>query len=161
VIGIGCLLGVRPPENFARPFLATNVSEYWLRVHRSLTLWLTDYVFSPVYKAGLSSRWGRYPMLVACGALMVTMLVSGLWHGTTASFLVFGLIHGLYLIIYRCWDTFMARRYGKRWLRDFRKRRFVQAAGILLTFHAAAFAYLFFDLDLSNAILAIRKLFVI
>jgi alginate O-acetyltransferase complex protein AlgI len=62
VIGVGSLMGVRPPENFNKPFLATNVSDFWLRQHRSLTLWLTDYVFSPCYKKGLEGRFaGRSP----------------------------------------------------------------------------------------------------
>lgn len=53
MIGIGSLLGNRPPENFNKPFLAQNISDFWLRQHRSLTLWLTDYVFTPIYKWGL------------------------------------------------------------------------------------------------------------
>ena len=61
VIGVGSLLGIRPPENFNKPFLARNISDFWLRMHRSLTLWLTDYVFSPIYKRSLTgcNCWDR------------------------------------------------------------------------------------------------------
>lgn len=50
VIGTAMLLGLRPPENFDKPFLARNIADFWLRFHRSLTQWLTSYVFSPLYK---------------------------------------------------------------------------------------------------------------
>ncbi len=58
VIGVGSLMGVKPPENFRFPFLARDVSEYWLRVHRSLTTWLTDYIFNPLYRFALGVRGG-------------------------------------------------------------------------------------------------------
>lgn len=148
VIGVGSLMGVRPPENFDKPFLARNISDFWLRQHRSLTTWLTDYVFTPTYKRALESPGlRRRPLLAASGALMLTMLVSGLWHGTTLPFLLFGLVHGLYLVVYRGWDTLLTRRLGRAGVRHFRSRPLVHAGGVLLTFHAAAFAFVFFRID--------------
>lgn len=160
VIGIGSLVGVRPPENFDKPFLATNISEYWLRVHRSLTLWLTDYVFTPLYKGGLSMQsLGRHPLLVMNLSLFATMLVSGLWHGTTDNFLVFGIVHGLFQVVYRTWDQAIAKRWGKARVREWRKGLLARGIGIVLTFHAAAFAYLFFDLSVPDALAALGILF--
>lgn len=148
VIGVGTLMGVRPPENFDKPFLANNISDFWQRQHRSLTLWLTDYVFTPTYKSMLqSSKWNRYPLLTVNLALMATMLVSGLWHGTTVSFLLFGVVHGLWFVIYRSWDTVVTKRLGKRRVRELRTLWPVRAGGILLTFHATAIAFVFFRLD--------------
>lgn len=148
VIGVGSLLGVKPPENFNMPFLAQNISDFWLRQHRSLTLWLTDYVFSPLYKWSLSNRGlGSYRLLAANGALLITMLVSGLWHGTTLSFLLFGIAHGVYLVVYRTWDAFLTRRFGAQRVRAWRAKWPVRAVGIALTFNAAAFAFIFFVLD--------------
>lgn len=64
MIGIGSLIGNRPPENFNKPFIAQNISDFWLRQHRSLTLWLTDYVFTPAYKWELSHKTlSRRPLL--------------------------------------------------------------------------------------------------
>jgi D-alanyl-lipoteichoic acid acyltransferase DltB (MBOAT superfamily) len=147
VIGVGSLMGVRPPENFNKPFLATNASDFWLRQHRSLTLWLTDYVFSPCFKKGLEGRFAGQPLLAANLSLMVTMLVSGLWHGTTLAFLLFGLTHGLYLVIYRTWDTWLTRRWGKKRVRAWRTRWPAKAVGIALTFNATAFAFIFFRIE--------------
>ena len=147
-IGVGSLIGVKPPENFNLPFLSRNVSEFWQRQHRSLTLWLTDYVFSPFYKWSLGFSWFRGHSLVAVGtALMVTMLVSGLWHGTTLGFLLFGLTHGAFLVIYRVWDALLQKSWGTAGVRAFRSRWPVRFAGTALTFNATAFAFVFFQLD--------------
>ena len=145
---VGSLLGVKPPENFHLPFLAHNISDFWLRQHRSLTLWLTDYIFSPAYKWALSSRWFySYPLLAANGALLITMLISGLWHGTTLSFLLFGVTHGVFLVVYRTWDTCLTRRFGAQRVRAWRACWPVRVAGIIITFNATAFAFIFFRLD--------------
>ena len=145
-IGVGSLMGIRPPENFDKPFLATNISDFWQRQHRSLTLWLTDYVFSPLYVFLLSKPWtARHKLLAANVALMTTMLVSGLWHGTTFSFLIFGLVHGLWFVIYRSWDTLLVRRFGRDGVRALRRHRLPRAVGIFLTFNATAFTFIFFQ----------------
>jgi D-alanyl-lipoteichoic acid acyltransferase DltB (MBOAT superfamily) len=150
VIGVGSLMGVRPPENFDKPFISRNISDFWQRQHRSLTLWLTDYVFSPAYKRALESeRFRGHTLLAANGALMLTMLVSGLWHGTTLAFLFFGLAHGLYQVVYRSWDTFLTRRWGRKRVRAFRERWDVHLIGIALTFNATAFAFVFFRVETS------------
>jgi D-alanyl-lipoteichoic acid acyltransferase DltB (MBOAT superfamily) len=157
VIGVGSLMGVRPPENFNMPFLARNISDFWLRQHRSLTLWLTDYVFTPSYKAALSrSRSAGHPLASAVACLMLTMLVSGLWHGTTLSFLLFGIVHGLWFVIYRIWDHLMTKWLGRRGLREWRQRRWVHATGVVLTFNATAFAFIFFQMRPDSLIAALR-----
>lgn len=159
VIGVGSLFGVRPPENFNKPFLARNISDFWLRQHRSLTLWLTDYMFSPVYRKLLSSRWTSGHKLLAVNlSLMATMLVSGLWHGTTLGFFLFGLLHGLWFVIYRTWDTILTNRLGRTRVRQFRDNRLVHAGGILLTFNATAFTFIFFQVSSDRVMQALRGL---
>lgn len=158
-IGIGSLFGVRPPENFDRPFRSRNISDFWLRMHRSLTLWLTDYVFNPLYKWTLQSRWGRGRTLVCLNfSLMTTMLVSGLWHGTTYAFLLFGILHGVYQVIYRTWDTLLMRRLGRKRLRELRKQRWAHALGVFVTGNAAAVAYIFFCLDAREGLRVLARL---
>jgi D-alanyl-lipoteichoic acid acyltransferase DltB (MBOAT superfamily) len=148
VIGIGSLFGVRPPENFNMPFIAQNISDFWLRQHRSLTLWLTDYVFSPAFKGALGSRLlSRHHVLAGNMALMLTMFVSGVWHGTTIGFLVFGIVHGLYVVIYHTWDHLLTRRVGKKQAKQIRRHWLARLVGIFLTFNATSFAFLFFQLD--------------
>lgn len=148
VIGVGCLMGIRPPENFNLPFLAANVSDFWMRVHRSLTTWLTDYVFNPLLVSCLRSRaLGGRPLASTSLALMGTMLVSGLWHGTTLSFLLFGLVHGVYLVGFRVFESVAKARLGARGLRELRARAWMRVASVVLTFNLTALAYLFFVVE--------------
>lgn len=159
-IGVGSLFGVRPPENFDRPFAARNISDFWLRMHRSLTLWLTDYVFNPLYKWSLQSEWGRGRSLLCLNvSLMSTMLISGLWHGTTYAFLLFGIVHGCYQMIYRTWDTLLMRRLGRRRLRELRKQKWAHALGVFITGNAAAVAYIFFCLNARQGLRVLARLF--
>lgn len=160
VIGIGSLFGVRPPENFNLPFIAQNISDFWLRQHRSLTQWLTDYVFSPTFKNALGSRaLAGHPVLAGNLALMLTMFVSGIWHGTTLGFLVFGIVHGLYVVIYHTWDHLLTRRFGKKQVKQLRRHWLARLIGIALTFNATSFAFLFFQLDTPHLLALFRGLF--
>ncbi len=160
VIGVGCLMGVRPPENFNYPFLARNVSDYWSRWHMSLTAWLTHYIFSPLYKWWLGQRGlASHPFLGMNVALLVTLIVCGLWHGTTLNFFFFGLAHGIYLVIFRTWEALATRYAGKQRLRQWRQNRVVHLAGIVLTFNLVAFTLILFRLELDQALQVFANLF--
>jgi membrane protein involved in D-alanine export len=159
VIGVGCLLGVRPPENFNLPFLSSNPSQYWQRVHESLTSWLTDYVFNPLYAAALRSGWlGWHPLAAMAVAVMATMLVAGLWHGTTLAFVMFGLVHGLYLVVFRSYEHAALSVLGRKGLRKLRDSRVWLVASTIITFHFTATAYIFFVLDTNQLLLVLDRL---
>lgn len=96
-IGIGLMLGLTLPENFDRPYRAATISEFWQRMHMTLTRFLRDYVFRPVCPRG--SGFGRYAYAVA-----LTMGLVGLWHGAGWTYLLFGLIQGAGLISFRIWQ---------------------------------------------------------
>lgn len=89
-IGISKLLGLRISKNFNYPLFAQNIADYWRRWHISLTSWLTDYVFLP-----LNIRWRDREKVGMAGAIGVTFLLSGLWHGANETFVLWGLYHGL------------------------------------------------------------------
>ena len=147
VIGIGRLMGIAPPENFWLPFFSPNIAQYWLRVHRSLTEWLTDYVFHPVYTALLRSGLMRNRRLASRNvAIATTMIVAGVWHGTTLSFLLFGFVHAFYQVVYRTTEHVLSVRLGAQGLRDLRARPSWAIAGTVVTFVATASAYVFFVL---------------
>lgn len=148
MIGIGALMGVRPPENFWLPFFSRNVATYWLRVHRSLTSWLTDYVFNPFYASAIRHRiLGRRPFLALSAALLVTMLVSGLWHGATSNFVIFGLLHGVYLIVFRGYESVAQAFLGRTRFLAWSQHPIVSLAAVILTFNATSLAYIPFVLD--------------
>ena len=89
-IGIGRLMGFQLPENFHSPYLACNLQDFWRRWHISLSRWLRDYLYIPL---GGSRRGNRYANLI------ITMTLGGLWHGSHARFLVWGVLHGMGLAL--------------------------------------------------------------
>lgn len=92
-IGVGRLMGFKITKNFNYPFFALNITDYWRRWHMSLTSWLTDYVFMPL---NIKFRdWGNWGMILA---IIINMVVVGMWHGANWTFAAFGLYHGLLFV---------------------------------------------------------------
>jgi len=91
-IGTARVMGINVIQNFKRPFFATSMAEFWRRWHISLISWLTDYVYTP-----LSFRFRRYKVWGIVIALMLTFLISGIWHGAALTFVVWGLLQGVFL----------------------------------------------------------------
>jgi D-alanyl-lipoteichoic acid acyltransferase DltB (MBOAT superfamily) len=100
-IATGGLLGYRLPENFRAPYLASTVSQFWRRWHISLSTWFRDYVYIPV-------GGGRRSPPRVYANLIIVFLLCGLWHGARWNFVLWGLIHGLFLVLER--PTRLAKR---------------------------------------------------
>lgn len=109
-IGAAQLLGVTLPENFRFPYHASTPAEFWSRWHMTLSRWIRDYVFFPL-NAGLR---GRELQLYA--SMIGAMGVVGLWHGAGWGFILWGLMHGAYLVIYRVLEGDAEKR-SPAWLR--------------------------------------------
>jgi alginate O-acetyltransferase complex protein AlgI len=90
-IGIALCLGFKFPQNFRCPYAAVGFSDFWRRWHISLSSWLRDYLYIPL--GGNRGTPGR-----ACVNVIITMLLGGLWHGASWTFVVWGGLHGLYLV---------------------------------------------------------------
>ena len=93
-IGVARCLGIILIPNFKRPFFAKSMSEFWRRWHMSLIQWLTNYIYTP-----LSFGLRRWKMIGIGTALILTFMISGIWHGAKLTFLVWGLLQGIYLSI--------------------------------------------------------------
>lgn len=91
-IGSAALIGFKLPENFNRPYVAKDVREFWSRWHISLSTWLRDYLYIPLGGSRKGSLRTKFN-------LMLTMLLGGLWHGASMNFLLWGLYHGILLIM--------------------------------------------------------------
>ena len=94
LIAVGCakVMGINVMQNFNRPFFASSMSEFWRRWHISLITWLTDYIYTP-----LSFNLRKAGMKGIVAALMLTFLISGIWHGAALTFIVWGLMQGVVL----------------------------------------------------------------
>jgi alginate O-acetyltransferase complex protein AlgI len=113
-VGLGFLFGLRIPQNFDSPYKALDPSDFWRRWHISLSTCLRDYLYIPL-------GGNRLGDLLTYRNLMLTMLIGGLWHGASWTFVVWGLYHGLLLALYRrfsaIWDPLPARlRQGTTFL---------------------------------------------
>jgi D-alanyl-lipoteichoic acid acyltransferase DltB (MBOAT superfamily) len=147
--GLALFFGFRWPENFHLPYLAASIRDFWRRWHVTLSRFLRDYVYVPLG----GSRRGRGR---TAANIMITMLLGGLWHGGTWSFLLWGGIHGSMLLIHRAWT---ATRLGERLAR---LRGLAGAiwhtAAIALTFHCVCAAWCFFRLtDPSRSLVCLRQ----
>jgi D-alanyl-lipoteichoic acid acyltransferase DltB (MBOAT superfamily) len=113
-------------RNFAQPYLATNITDFWRRWHISLSTWLRDYLYIPLG----GNRKGRARTYVN---LMLTMLLGGLWHGASWTFVVWGGLHGVCLAVHKAW---LDRRAPTT--------RAGGLLGALVTFHLVCLAWIFF-----------------
>jgi alginate O-acetyltransferase complex protein AlgI len=93
-IGAAQVLGFTVPENFARPFQSTSASIFWTRWHMSLSFWIRDYIFLPLATLRREMWWRNL-------ALVIAMVLFGLWHQATALFLLWGFYNGVLLILHR------------------------------------------------------------
>jgi D-alanyl-lipoteichoic acid acyltransferase DltB (MBOAT superfamily) len=134
-IGSAALLGVRFPQNFASPYKAHNIVDFWRRWHISLSSWLRDYLYIPLG----GNRRGRARTYLN---LLLTMLLGGLWHGANLTFVVWGALHGCLLAGTRAFQELRGRRGGAPQTGSvFSLGRVLCVA---LTFHAVCFCWLFF-----------------
>jgi alginate O-acetyltransferase complex protein AlgI len=150
--GVGLLFGYRWPDNFNLPYFAASVADFWRRWHITLSRFLRDYLYIPL--GGGRKGWWRTNV-----NLMLTMLLGGLWHGASWSFLLWGGLHGAFLVLHRVWRLcpWQARleRLGgpAGWL--------WRGACVALTFHAVCLAWCFFRLTaLPDSLACVGKWFV-
>jgi alginate O-acetyltransferase complex protein AlgI len=157
------LLGYELPVNFRFPYFAANISDFWHRWHISLSSWLRDYLYIPL--GGNRGRaWFVYRNI------MITMLLGGLWHGGAWTFVIWGGLHGIALIIHRAWQSKFEGRAPSRPLPEYREARNAppavppsrQSPGYwlawLLTIYWVCFAWIFFRaVDLPHAVPALRS----
>jgi alginate O-acetyltransferase complex protein AlgI len=166
-IGSARILGFRLGRNFATPYLARDIQDFWRRWHITLSNWLRDYLYIPLggSRAGTVRTYAN---------LMITMILGGLWHGASWNFALWGGVHGLALVVHRLWsgwfprtspDGEQGRTWGKRaasilstvvtllfvtlaWVlfraptfpiaqAIYRKLLFIGSAGAVWTYHAA------------------------
>ncbi len=99
--GLSFLLGLQTAENFNRPYLSLTPADFWNRWHISLSSWLRDYIFFPLRRALLKRREVFSGILVQLVPPLVTMFVSGVWHGIGWVFVAWGLYYGVLIVLYQ------------------------------------------------------------
>jgi alginate O-acetyltransferase complex protein AlgI len=143
-IGSARLFGIRVPENFDWPYLRTNIAQFWRHWHMSLTSWLIDYIFIPLG----GSRVGAARV---SANVLVTMFISGLWHGAGVNFVVWGMLHGVMLVIHRAWRQWRPAPAAPAPL-------WSRSLAWLVTFVSVNLGWAFFCMDMKTAIFFFRRL---
>lgn len=140
-IGVGKLLGFDLINNFRQPYLAVSVTDFWHRWHISLSTWLKDYIYIPL-------GGSRCLRIRNYANILVTFLVSGIWHGANWTFIFWGVIHGLAQVIEKALG--IRKSSGKIILRPIR---------ILVTFIFVTFAWVIFRMpELSDGVAIINRI---
>lgn len=145
-IGSGRLLGIELQNNFNRPYFAKTVTDFWRRWHISLTTWFRDYIYFPLGGNRCSkARWMLNTMIV--------FTVSGLWHGAAYTFIIWGAMHGVCMVI----ERFV---YGEKIKHISDKFSIANLFRLILTFTIVNFAWVFFRVsDLGDVMTIFRKIF--
>lgn len=127
-VGTARIFGVELTQNFNAPYLSLGITEFWRRWHRSLSSFLRDYVYIPL--GGNRKGTAR-----KCLHTLVVFFLCGMWHGNSPTFLIWGMLHGIYSVI----ETLLRKK-------DKQPGILWQIAGRILTFLAVAFAWFFFGI---------------
>ncbi len=162
-LGLARLFSIRFPLNFDSPYKAVSVTEYWQRWHITLTRYVTLYLYNPILLSiqrrrlahghAISRRTLSTPAgftAMVAGPTLATMLLTGLWHGAGLQFLVFGLIHGVYLTANQAWRQFRPRALNV--LAPTGPKRFAMMLGVYVQ---VTFALIFFRSSSMHAAFAL------
>lgn len=138
-LGAAMVFGIRLLPNFNRPYFAVSIQDFWKRWHMSLTSWLNDYVYTPFSRSRFTGLKMYNLMLLG---MMLTFVVSGFWHGANWTFIIWGALHGSYIVIsllaQKPWNKF-AKNSGLT-----KRPKLYRALKISVTFILVCFAYIFF-----------------
>lgn len=147
-LGGACMLGFKLSPNFNRPFIAQTTAEFWRRWHMSLSFWVKDYLYLPLFSS--MRRWGQWGVFLS---LSLTFAGLGAWHGAGWNYIIYGLIQGL--IIFYEMKTAMIRNKIKNWIGN----PLFATLSIFRTYLLFAFSLVFFRLEsVSDALYYIRNI---
>ena len=142
-VGVGKLMGFDLINNFRRPYFAVSISDFWRRWHISLSIWLRDYVYIPLG----GSRCSKIRNYLN---ILITFLVSGIWHGANWSFIIWGLIHGIAQVFEKM--LHLSKPGSLKWMNVIR---------VVMTFCIVTVAWIIFRMPtLSDGVQLISRMFI-
>lgn len=144
--GISLLFGIKLPINFNSPYKAANIIDFWRRWHMTLSQFLRDYLYIPL-GGNRSGKTRRYINL------LITMILGGLWHGASWTFVIWGALHGLYLLVNHAWQGICRNRSPERPV----LKSIYRIVAVMLTFLCVLVAWIFFRANSLDAALLMAK----
>jgi D-alanyl-lipoteichoic acid acyltransferase DltB (MBOAT superfamily) len=168
VRGISGFFGIELSANFRAPYFSRNFTEFWQRWHITLSEWLRDYIYYPISRALSRSRFRYRRLANLVVPPLITMLVSGMWHGFSLNMILWGALHGSYLIFERIpalWRPIVANQDRPLWR---------QWLGMVVVFSLVILAWVPFRWELpaafqlwgallnwSNIVIRYRRMFLV
>jgi len=140
-IGLGLMIGFKFPENFNFPYLSKSISEFWKRWHITLGSWMRDYLYIPLGGNKVSTKRIYFN-------LVFVFFISGFWHGANWNFIVWGLFHGLFLVLERLFLSATLKKMPVIFQRFY-------------TFFIVIIGWVFFSMDLETAFVFLKKMFAL
>jgi D-alanyl-lipoteichoic acid acyltransferase DltB (MBOAT superfamily) len=138
-VGIGGLLGVATPENFRRPYLARNITDFWERWHISLSMWIRRNLFFPIQVTLVRRTGGKHALWCASIAIFIAFVLCGVWHGLTMPFLLWGLANAIGLVVVNLYRHWLRKRLGGKGVARYMSSVPIRIAAIIVTFEFIAF----------------------
>ncbi|HLO91034.1 MAG TPA: MBOAT family O-acyltransferase [Lentimicrobium sp.] len=140
-IGLGKMIGFKFPENFNSPYVSQSITEFWRRWHMTLGAWMRNYLYIPLGGNRVNSKWRLY------FNLWLVFLASGLWHGASWGFVIWGAYHGLFLVLER---GFLLKIYSK----------IGKIPSIIITFFIVVIGWVFFRVEnVNDALTFLNRMF--
>ncbi len=130
-IGAARVMGINLMKNFNSPYAASSIQDFWHRWHISLSTWFRDYLYIPL-------GGSKGSLFLRLRNIVIVFFVSGLWHGANWTFAEWGLLHGLFFIVYMFW------RKNASSAANFLPKVVQHSLGLFITFNAVCFAWIFF-----------------
>lgn len=149
-LGAARLFNINLTQNFNNPYMATSIADFWRRWHISFSRWILDYIFKP-----LQLGWRDYKNAGTAAALLVTFIISGIWHGANWGFVIWGLLHGIYLA-----SSIYYKPVKQKIHKMLKFPLLTKIIQITITFNLVCFAWIFFRASkVTDALYIVTHLF--
>ena len=143
-VGLSCVLGVHPPENFRQPFFSRDIKDFWTRWHITLSFWFRDFVYMRFLLTAIKRKWFKNQYHAAYAGNVVTFGLMGLWHGLSWNYIIYGFYHAALMTgydLFARWNQPDPKRPARLWGESLAW----QGAAVFVTMHAVFFGFLIFS----------------
>ena len=157
-IGLAYMFGILLPFNFNSPYKAINIADFWRRWHITLSRLIRDYLWNPVSlsltRYAMNKKYGRFSTFILniVAPIIFSFFLIGLWHGAGWNFVLFGLLHGLYIIIFNIWTRV---KYSYQGVVIIKSKNVSHIIGWLITFTSVVLSWVLFRADSIEASISI------
>lgn len=138
-VGASYIFGVKTPDNFNMPFISKDIKDFWNRWHISLSTWFRDFIYTRFVMASMKKKWFKSRYTGSYIAYLITMGTMGIWHGTEIYYIIYGIYHGVLIIL-----TDLFQRKSK-WYKKVSKSDGWNIIFIIITFNLVCFGFLIFS----------------